>query len=377
MQLKALAKFSSITLGLALIAILSNCTSGSEDQSTNGSEESSPEVIFKSASGKSHFIYGDTLKLMVRPVDSTLKVSQVWLDANDNPLTVAIEPDKEGYYHIPSQAIGGGNIRLRATLDYEGGKQSRKYLVVSIASNITPVMYGYNITHRFPHNTRNFTEGLFMYNGNLYESTGNYGQSRLIISDLNSGKELNSIQLDKDFFGEGIAHFKDKLYQLTYKAGKGFIYDLNTLQKKSDFTFNSETAEGWGFTSNDTSLIMSDGSSNLYFLNPDNLKQEKELNVFDDRGEVQNLNELEIVGDTIYANIYTEYKVAKIDLRTGRVWGYIDCTNILKRSEITNQVDVMNGIAIDPVNGRLLLTGKYWPYIYEITQTRLKSSKRS
>jgi glutaminyl-peptide cyclotransferase len=205
-----------------------------------------------------------------------------------------------------------------------------------------------------------------VHGGFLYEGTGNYRESRIRKMELSTGNVLMERPMSDDVFGEGITIFGDKVYQLTYKGSRGFVYDLATFDPIDEFTYNTYTTEGWGLTHNDTALIASDGSAILYFFDPATIKETARLRVFNQRGEVSRLNELEYHDGIIYANIYTTAEIVAIDAGTGRVVGEYSVRGLIDRSEITTDMDVLNGIAINPLTGNFLITGKYWPKIYEV-----------
>lgn len=234
----------------------------------------------------------------------------------------------------------------------------------------TPLLH-YTVVKTYPHDTNAFTEGLQMYAGKLYESTGSpkeLPQTQSIIGevDLASGKIQTKVELDRDqYFGEGIVFLKDKLYQLTYLSKKGFIYDARTFKPLGTFTFPSK--EGWGLTTDGTYLIMSDGTQNLTYLDPATFAVVKVLTVTDEEGAVINLNELEYVNGHMYANVYTTATIVKISPETGQVMGKIDLSSLQQdaKSKYPQALE-MNGIAFDSTSGNWYVTGKLWPNIYEI-----------
>jgi len=226
----------------------------------------------------------------------------------------------------------------------------------------TPVMT-YEVLKVYPHDPQAFTQGLVYYQGFLYESTGLYGESSLRQVDLESGEVLDQVDLPDEFFAEGLAIFDNKLFQLTWREGMGFIYALEDFSLVDQFTYQTE---GWGLTHDGERLIMSDGTNKLYFLDPDSLKVTGSIDVTFMGEEIVRLNELEYVRGEIYANIWQTDTIARIDPATGDVLGWIDLRDILPKDLQTPGTDVLNGIAYDSENGRLFITGKRWPRLYEI-----------
>jgi glutaminyl-peptide cyclotransferase len=223
--------------------------------------------------------------------------------------------------------------------------------------------YGYEIVRSHPHDPAAFTQGLTIADRQLYEGTGLYGQSSLRRVDLSTGAALQQIALDKRYFGEGIAVVGDRIVQLTYQTGVGFVYDRKTFAKQREFTYSGE---GWGLTYDGQRLIMSDGSDTLRFWDPETMKEVGRLRVRDGDRAIDRINEMEYVGGAIYANIWQEDRIARIDPETGVVTAWIDMSNLLTATERSHGVDVLNGIAHDPETGHFLITGKLWPWVFEI-----------
>jgi len=223
--------------------------------------------------------------------------------------------------------------------------------------------YSYNIVNTFPHDPDAFCQGLLYHDGYLYEGTGLNGESGIRKVDLETGDVLQQADLDKEYFGEGITIFGDKLYQLSWKAGKGFVYDLDTFDLLQEWEYDTE---GWGLTQDGEGLLMSDGTDHIYFLNPDTLEITHSINVTLNGSKVSNINELEYVQGSIYANIWKEDRILMISPQTGEVTGEIDLIGLLRGDEVTGDENVLNGIAYDETGDRLFVTGKLWPHIYEI-----------
>ena len=225
-------------------------------------------------------------------------------------------------------------------------------------------VYTYEIVHTYPHDTGAFTEGLFYYKGFLYESTGQNGQSSIRKVKLETGEVVQKRDLSENYFGEGIINWKDKLYQLTWQTEVGFIYNFETFAPLGEFHY---PGEGWSMTTDGKRIIMDDGTPEIRFWDPDTLKETGRLKVTADGEPVKNLNELEWVNGEIYANIWETDRIARIDPKSGKVVGWIDCTGLLPPGERTPGSDsVLNGIAYDAEKGRLLVTGKNWPKLFEI-----------
>ncbi len=221
----------------------------------------------------------------------------------------------------------------------------------------------FRIVATYPHDRAAFTEGLVIDGGALYESTGLNGQSSLRRVDLASGKVLQSVPLDQTYFGEGVTVWKDQIIQLTWKSHVGFVYDKSSFKLLK--TFNYPT-EGWGLTHDDTSLIMSDGTPIIHFLDPVTFQETKRITVTDQSQPVFKLNELEYVHGEILANVWQTDRIVRISPDSGQVIGWIDLTGLLSPADRQPPVDVLNGIAYDAVHDRLFVTGKLWPKLFEI-----------
>lgn len=243
-------------------------------------------------------------------------------------------------------------------------------LIIYVWLNQTPAtttiqQYTYNIVNAYPHDKNAFTQGLVYDNGNLYESTGLHGYSTLRRVELETGTILQIHTLENQYFGEGITIYDNKIIQLTWQSHKAFIYDKETFNPLGEFTYPTE---GWGITHNDNNLIMSDGTATLHFLNPDTYQETSTIEAHDDNGPVTQLNELEYINGTIYANIWTQEKIAVINPQNGQIKAYIDLTGITQ-TENLDANNVLNGIAYDPNQNRLFITGKLWSQLYQITLT--------
>jgi len=234
----------------------------------------------------------------------------------------------------------------------------------------TPADIAYTVVARHPHDTTSFTEGLVVHNGRLFESTGhteNYPKSRSLfgVLDTATGKITAKAEIDKDkYFGEGIVFFNDKIYQLTLDNKTGFIYDAGTVKKLGEFHYEGK---GWALTTDGTRIIMSDGSSNIVYRDPISFAPVKTLNVTDNNGPVSNINELEFISGFIYANQWLTDYIIKIDTSSGKVLARIDLS-VLKKQALAAYPGAIetNGIAFDAATDNIFITGKLWPFIYQI-----------
>jgi glutamine cyclotransferase len=230
-----------------------------------------------------------------------------------------------------------------------------------------PAMYTYRVVNTYPHDPSAFTQGLVYHDGHLFESTGLHGESTLRKVRLETGEVLERRALDATYFAEGLTAWQDRLVQLTWQAGRGFVYDLASLDVVRTFEY---TGEGWGLTHDGTQLLMSDGSSTLRRLDPGTFAERGRLAVRDRGSPVGQLNELEYVRGEIWANIWQADRIARISPETGDVIGWVDLAGILPAGERLQADAVLNGIAYDEAGDRLFVTGKLWPKLFEIRVER-------
>jgi glutaminyl-peptide cyclotransferase len=237
-------------------------------------------------------------------------------------------------------------------------------------SEPAPAILNYTLLNAHPHDTSFFTEGLEFNEGKLFESSGGQEEetphpSAFGVLDLKTGKVDKKVELDNAiYFGEGITIFNGKIYQLTWKNQKGFIYDAKTYKKIKEFDYQGD---GWGLTHDSSRLIMSNGSSNLKFLDPETLKVMTIVSVVDNNGPVSNINELEFIDGYVYANVWQRDHILKIDPSSGKVVGRINLDSLVREVRSKSATaDVLNGIAYNPLTKTIFVTGKLWPLIYEI-----------
>ena len=293
------------------------------------------------------------------PVDS----SHVFFN---NELIAQLDSNEWTYtYSIPEGKCG--NNTLKVVTFHPDNKRG----VATLPIVVKPAREAERLTHRvvkhFPHDTKAYTQGLVFHDNYLYEGTGQYGFSSLRKIDLQENKVLSSLGLESNFFGEGVTIYKDKIYQLTWKSRKGFVYNLNTFSLENTFSYSTQ---GWGLTTVGNQLAMSDGSHRLYFLHPETFGVQRTIEVYDHNGKVENLNELEYINGLIWANVWLSDRIVVIDPRTGAVKADLLLPNLLspaEKSRLDENDDVLNGIAYNLTTGNVYVTGKLWPKLFELT----------
>ena len=222
--------------------------------------------------------------------------------------------------------------------------------------------YKLEVISTYPHDTESYTQGLFFHEGQMYESTGVKGKSTLRKVDLTTGEALKRLNFNNKYFVEGSVVLGDNMYILTWESKVAFVYDAETMAYKSSWKY---PREGWGITTDGKQLIASDGSATLFFMDENFALQRRVIVKYEDR-PVRWLNELEYIDGRIWANVYTTDEIVIINPKDGRVEGVIDCRGLLAKEKRTPMTDVLNGIAYNPVDGKIYLTGKNWPELYEI-----------
>ncbi len=233
---------------------------------------------------------------------------------------------------------------------------------------------GYKVVAKFPHSTESYTEGFFYLNGLFYEGTGLEGHSAVLVTQPETGKVLQRLEIAPNYFGEGIVDWGPNLYEWTWQSHVGFVYDRFSLRKLREFTY---TGEGWGMTRNAKEIITSDGSATLRFRDPETFREVRHVVVKDGAREIGQLNELEWVKGEIYANVWHSDRIARISPKDGHVIAWIDCSGLLPEDQKVNAESVLNGIAYDAERDRLFVTGKQWPAVFEIREAPKTSAVKS
>ncbi|HNZ67908.1 MAG: glutaminyl-peptide cyclotransferase [Prolixibacteraceae bacterium] len=324
---------------------------------------SKPVITVELTPSSGPLVVGKSLTVSVKSKvrEGTLKKTDLYLN---NRLLVT-ETSGEFSYTITELQETGVNT-LRVFSEKNDGSSAVVIRNFTLLSDVVPVNYSYTVIRDFPHDTGHFTQGLEIRNGFLFEGTGEYGTSAIYRKNLPSGRVVNSVKMDNRYFGEGITILEDKIYQLTYKNQIGFVYNLADFALVDSFRYASK--EGWGLTNDGKSLIMSDGSAVLTWIDPAGFSVQRSIQVADHEKIYQYLNELEYDSGYLWANVWGSERILRIEARSGRITGYVDLKGLLGTLPLnqSDRLDVMNGIALMPSTGHLLVTGKRWPRMFEI-----------
>ncbi len=309
-----------------------------------------------------NYIYGQTVTLDVKTKVRNGEIDNIQLYYQDKLLKESSELEFT-VEDVELDEVGTNKLKVVA-IKTDSVSNSR-VISFNVVSDITPKKYHFQTVNNYPHNKKFFTQGLEFYNGFIYEGTGEYGKSGLYKVDLETGNTVQQHELSEDYFGEGITILNDKIYQVTYREQQAFVYNLSDFELMDSFQYKSK--EGWGLTNDGENLIMSNGTHELKWLNPSDFSEIKRIQVANDRGTINNINELEYIDETIYANIYTTNSIIQIDPETGKVLSEINLEGLLNLYQgSSDTIDYLNGIAYDTEGDRLFVTGKWWPRLFEI-----------
>ncbi len=328
---------------LYLGAILMSCGD------TNSSKQTGLSINTK----VKYLMLGDTLNLSIDN-PKKLNITKVNYELNGKPIDKNIILDN----------ITLGEKTITAIVSYDDNMQTLSKSII-IFNNIIPSIYSYEVVNTYPHDITSYTQGLEFYNGELYESTGQYKESKLRKVNFETGEVLQNIDLEDSYFGEGLTILNDKVYQLTWKENRGFIYDVNTFEKLNTFNYGT-SKEGWGICNDGKTLYKSDGTDKIWLLNADNLTEQSHIEVYTEKGKIPALNELEWIDGKIFANIYHRNGVVIINPKTGGVEGVIDFKPLKQLVKQHNELDVLNGIAYHPERKTIFVTGKNWDKLFEV-----------
>ena len=295
----------------------------------------------------------DTLKLSLSNL-SNKKIDSVNYVINNSPVA--------DIFSLQNSSLG--EKMIKAEVFYDGKKEVALQKVI-VVNGSTPKLYTYELLNTYPHDITSYTQGLEFYNGVLYESTGQYGESKLRALNYKNDAILNNVNLSRSYFGEGLTVINDKIYQLTWKEGRGLIYDVNTFEILGSFNYG-QSKEGWGLCNDGRQLYKTDGSENIWILNAETLEEEGFVQAYTNKGRLTNLNELEWVEGKIYANRFQKNGVAIINPINGAIEAVLDFKDL--KNKVTNHpgLDVLNGMAYNPDTKTLFVTGKRWDKLFEV-----------
>jgi len=323
-----------------------------------------PVTSIQFESKKKIFPLGEEVKIDLQTKIKEGEIAKIEIAVDGKVVQSSNKLTNTFLYKTFDYGIGKHIIKISATKT--DGVSGDNYVEITVVSDTKPVNYSYQIVAEYSHNITHFTQGLEFHDNQLFEGTGQEGASAIYRLNILTGKSKEEYKLDNQYFGEGITILNNKLYELTYKNKIGFVYDLNTFKLLNTWNYKSE--EGWGLTNDGHSLIMSDGTENIYYIHPETFKEVRKLQVYNQHNAVTNLNELEFIKGDIWANIWQTDTIVIIDPETGKVKGEINMSGLLGSIVQTQKepLDVLNGIAWNPVTDKIYVTGKWWPKIFEI-----------
>lgn len=368
MNLDCMRYFLYLT-ALMLITWIISCSGRSGTSPEKGSkpanipDDAQAELLIKMISPEENTGYklNDIIKVLLEPVSKTVTPDSISIWFDGQPAGVVVHSPWE--YNIPSSLSRKTGRKALKVVSYGKGVRPQtitRFLI--IYSDVVPRRESYNVIGTYPHDKEAFTQGLVYDNGVLYEGTGQTGQSSLRRVEIKTGRVLNQLNLEPDLFGEGISIIGQKIYQLTWESKVGFVYDKNTFKLINRIYYQTQ---GWGLTTMDGKLVMSDGSNILYTMDPEMFTVISRTEVYDNKKKVDQLNELEYINGEIWANIWNTDLIARIDPASGKVLAFIDLKGINPGED--TKTNVLNGIAWDPARKRIFVTGKNWSKLFEIS----------
>lgn len=346
---------SLFLLTIILLSSLFGCdTNKKEDQSASPRIKNLSQI--EQPRNGARMTVGDTIQFKISTNDPAIKIDSASISTNGKAL-----PHGALSWNTSLESPGKKNLLVSVFLS--NGTVEKKRHSVTLFSDIEPVAYTYRIINTYVHDPDAFTQGLLIDQGQLYESTGEKGHSTIRKIDLKSGKVTQSANLSSQYFGEGIGLMNDKIYMLSWKARTGFIFDKNSLEQTGQFAY---ATEGWGMTAKDDTLLMSDGSHRIRFMDPASFTELRQIEVYDQTGPIDFLNELEYINGDLFAIRWQTNSIYIIDPASGKVKGILDLTGIFDFANYGRRIDVLNGIAYDKDSDKYYITGKWWPKLFEI-----------
>ncbi|CAD5292785.1 MULTISPECIES: glutaminyl-peptide cyclotransferase [unclassified Imperialibacter] len=359
--------FLTTTLILALVTILGSC--GSENSSKESASQPAapkPTPLTSISTSPGALTPQSTLEISVSIEGDSVRVDSMVIFFE----SVRLASSQATSLSASLAPLPLGKQTLTAKLFLNNGGTEQHALPLILLAETPPQKFDFRKIETYTHDPDAYTQGLLYHGGFLYESTGTRGESTLRKVDISTGKVLQQTPLDSRYFGEGLAFWDNSLIQLTWTSKIGFVYDLESFEQKRTFNYSTE---GWGLASTDTELVMSDGTEYLYFLDPVTLAETRRIQVYNHQEKILYLNELEVVGGLIYANVYQTDVIVMIDPLSGAVVGDVSLEGIFNKQGYSRRLDVLNGIAWDEKEKRLFVTGKWWPKLYQIELFKIQS----
>ncbi len=309
---------------------------------------------FKILTNKKIFIPGDTLKISIKTIN--------YLDYDS--ITFHKDNKKISSIHVIEKKLGDKKITARV---FKENKFIENSVNIRVLSKLPPKLYTYKVINEYPHDIKSYTQGLEFYNNRLFESVGLRGKSALKEIEFKSGKVIRNLPIDDAYFAEGLTLLNEKIYQLTWQSKIGFIYDIESFELIDSFQYN-KSIEGWGLCNDGNLIYKSDGTSKIWIIDPDNLKEVGHIQVTTNKSIISKINEMEWINGKIYANTYQFNKdiILIIDPETGSVEGVVDFNGLKKKVKNHPKIDVLNGIAYNKSSKTIFMTGKNWSKLFEL-----------
>ncbi|MEM6517197.1 MAG: glutaminyl-peptide cyclotransferase [Bacteroidota bacterium] len=322
-----------------------------------GKSNDDQKLTINTNSAKDVFSIDDTIELSINNPEN-IEIGSIKFSLNGKKITKS--------HDLKNEKLG--QLEITAKIKTEDSEEVIKKNI-TILNNQKPDLYTYKVLNEYPHDITSYTQGLEFRGADLYESTGQYKESKLRKINYETGEILKNVNLDDQYFAEGLTILDNKIYQLTWKENTGFVYDLETFQKESSFTYG-KSKEGWGLCNDAQVIYKSDGTENIWLLNPETLAENSKIQVYTNKGKIVGINEMEYINGKIYANRYQKNGVAIINPNNGAVEGVIDFSPLRKMVKQHDGLDVLNGIAYNPVTKTIFVTGKRWDKLFEVEITK-------
>jgi glutaminyl-peptide cyclotransferase len=357
--------FFLICLALGIVISTLSCQNGNQQASQQASDsltnnQPAYRLEFVKPFSNSNYKIKDIITIELVSASQT-KFDSIQLKTENKLVATLPQAEFKFQWDTKNGSLGLQTIRA---IGYINGSAIETTIAIVVLPAKAPKQYTYKIIKTYPHSSNAYTQGLIYENGYFYESDGEYKKSAIRKVKLETGESTILTNLEPTIFGEGLALYNNKLYQLSWKEHVGFIYNKQTLKLEQKFNF--DLSEGWGLEFDGKNFLATDGSSYIYSLDPQSLTQVSKIQAVSNKGPIDNLNELELIGGKLYANIYYQDIVVIIDPKTGEITGEISFAGILPKADYNEDTNVLNGIAWNPANGHLFVTGKNWPKLFEV-----------